>query len=162
MQTIRYLPSGIIILSALLLAGTGCGQEGHRKKQKEIQLERRQEQKATSDLNDAVMVTDEAGWDAVAAYQRFGDTIRPHLARNKQILADFNVAMSRANVQSRYSRRMHRLEQRNAALEQRLDGYVIKYKPDWDDFTTLYLYDLQQLDRGIHKLTGNQQRKDKP
>lgn len=153
-QSLKSL-TGIIACNILLIAHTGCGQYGHKREEKKIQRERIQEQKATSDLGDAVTVTDEAAWDATDAYRKFCDTTKTHLDENKQTLQDMEQRFNKSprKVSLRYRKRIRKLVSRNEEMEQRMVQYRIHDKAGWEDFTTLYRYDLDRLERDIERLS---------
>lgn len=138
------------VLCGAFIFVSGCGQPGHRHEQNEIRAERQQVERATADLNEAVKATDESGWDAMLAYRQFCDSARVQLEACKAQLEDFkgNCRKYRRHP-SRYRRRLHKFEACITELEQRLLNYTIKGKADWEDFTSLYLYDLRSLSEGI-------------
>lgn len=152
MKKINLDPVSIVIIALALLLYAGCGQYEHRKEQKIIEQERRQEEKAVSDLSDAVKVTTEAGWDSAAAYIQFCDMAKQQFSANERAIANFKIKVKEGHkIPVRYRARIRKLEQRNNELKQRLAVYKLTTEADWEDFTRLYQYDLQRLDKDIRK-----------
>jgi hypothetical protein len=138
----------------ILCISAGCGQRNHNQQKRKIEKERLQEQSRTADISEAVKATDEAGWDSVVAFQQFYDSVNAQLVAYKKQLSNFKlkVSVNHKKIPLRYRRHIRHLEDRMAALEARLATYNHTGKSSWEDFTTLYSYDLKQLERDIDKL----------
>lgn len=156
MRIARFKYTTTLICGVFFVTLAGCTQHGHKKEEKLIQQERLQKEKATADLSEAVAATDEAAWDAASLYKQFCDTLQPKLSSNTKLLDNFKekVSHGRKKIPLRYRGRIRKLEQRNEDLKYKLDHHRINHKADWEDFTTLYLYDLQRLEKDIRKLTA--------
>lgn len=142
-----------LALVALPIA-SGCKRYEHKKEEKVIRKERSEAEKSTSDLSEAVLITDLAGWDSAKDYRQFSDTsIKRIKACNNDILKfKKNVKKEGKIIPALYKRKITKLEKRSHELEQRLKHYTIKNRSEWEDFTKLFNYDLNQLEQSVKKL----------
>lgn len=150
-----YLATSIIYLAlSSLFIGPGCKRYEHKKEEKVIKRERAETEKSTSDLNDAVVITDIAGWDSAKDYRQFVDTSIGRInACNTNILhVKQKIKKEHQKIPKRYERKFTKLERKSHELEERLSRYTIKNNSDWEDFTKLFNYDLQQLELAVKKL----------
>lgn len=127
-----------------------------RKEVKRISKARKEVQKITSDLNEAVLLTDIAGWDFIADVQAFRETSSQRMKSNWQTIDTFKakVMLKNKNIPVRYRKRIKSLERRNRELQTRLSKYNKAGKGNWEDFKKLFDYDLTKLESDIQKLTS--------
>jgi 23S rRNA maturation mini-RNase III len=78
---------------------------------------------------------------------------RIRLSRNK--IADFKTSVRNRHgkIPLIYRQRISKLEQKSTELERRVQEYVIKDQPAWEDFCKLLNYDLKQYENSVNKLT---------
>jgi hypothetical protein len=153
----NYLATAMICLTlASLFTGPGCKRYEHKKEEKIIRRERAEVGKSTSDLNEAVVITDLAGWDSAKDYRQFVDTsVRRINACNTNILhVKQKIKKEYQKIPKSYERKFTKLERKSHELEERLGRYTIKNKSEWEDFTKLFNYDLQQLELAVKKLNS--------
>lgn len=151
----NHLTASMICLTLVLLStGSGCKRYEHKKEEKGIKKERAETEKSTSDLNEAVLATDLAGWDSAKDYRQFVDTSlgRINVCNTNILHFKENIVRKHKKIPKRYERKITKLERRSRELEERLRHRSIKNKSDWEDFTKLFNYDLQQLELAIKKL----------
>lgn len=151
----KYLAAIIICLTLVFLStGSGCKHYEHKKEEKVIKKERAEAEKSASDLNEAVLVTDLAGWDSAKDYRQFVDTSIGRINSCNAHILQFKekVKKEHKKIPERHERKINKLERRSHELEERLHRYSIKNKSDWEDFTKLFNYDLQQLELAVKKL----------
>lgn len=156
MKKIEFINIAAVLSIAisLLVACSGDNSIQHKKAAKEIKRERLETDKETSDLSPAVLVTDILAWDSAKDYRQFKASAMSRITGcNQRISAFKETVKNRHNkVPFRFRKRIDRLEQRSKDLQQRLDGYKLKDRAQWEDFCKLFNYDLKQLEHSIDKL----------
>lgn len=151
----NYLAAAMayLVLAALPIV-SGCKRYEHKKEEKEIKKERSEAEKSTSDLGEAVLITDLAGWDSARDYREFSDTSMKRIRDCNAVILTFKKTRKKDGkvIPVLYKRKISKLEKRSRELEQRLKHYTIKSRPEWEDFTKLFNYDLYQLEQSVKKL----------